>query len=232
MKHLTRIRQSVAGVVLAVLLLLSAAPANAAAFSSNDRWAHWTDGTYTVYSNGWGDDFTHQDFWVNSATDWGVWSQQNATSGVQAYPNVTREINQPIWSLSHVSSNFSVTDPAGGAYVTAYDIWTADNAYEIMIWTNPHNVSPLGVSTGFVTLGGRNYEVFSGSNGANIVYSFVDTVSRSSGPVDVLAILRWLQYEKGWMNNQTLGKVQFGWEISTANPGQNFALHWFDVSFW
>jgi hypothetical protein len=35
----------------------------------------------------------------------------------------------------------------------------------------------------------------------------------------------------GWMSNETLGKVQFGWEITTENPGQNFQVNSYSVAF-
>jgi hypothetical protein len=211
------------------IALLAAGPAQAATYGSSDRWASWSDGTYTVYNDEWGSHYTYQGLWVNSASSWGVWSQQNYTSGVEAYPNVTRTINRGISSLSYVGSSFTVTDPGTGAYETAYDIWTQDNANEIMIWTDVHNVGPLGSYVQTLGLDGRTFNVFKGWNGANNVYSFVDTGTVTSGTYNILDVLKWIQYTKGWMSNKTLGKVQFGSEITTENPGQNFAVDGYSV---
>ncbi len=75
-----------------------------------------------------------------------------------------------------------------------------------------------------MTLDGVTYNVYKGWNGSNNVYSFVDTSTVTSGTFNVLDMLKWIQYAKGWMSNETLGKVQFGWEITTENPGQNFQV--------
>jgi hypothetical protein len=228
----TTIPRSVAGALAAgSIALLAAGPAQAATYSSSAQYASWTDGTYTVYNDEWGAHYTYQGLWVNSASNWGVWSQQNYTSGVEAYPNVSRTVGKSISSLSAVTSSFTVTDPGAGSYEAAYDIWTQDNANEIMIWTDVHNVGPLGSNVGTLTLDGRSYKVYKGSNGSNNVYSFVDTSTVTSGTFNILDILRWIQNTKGWMSNETLGKVQFGWEITTENPGQNFAVTSYSVSY-
>ncbi len=214
-----------------IAVLATAGAARAATYSSSAQFASWTDGTYTVYNDEWGAHYTYQDLWVNSHSNWGVWSQQDYTSGVEAYPNVSRTINRSINSLSSVSSTYTVTDPSVGSYEAAYDIWTEDNANEIMIWTDVHNVGPLGSKVGSLTLDGRTYHVYKGTNGSNNVFSFVDTSTVTSGTFNILDILKWIQNTKGWMSNETLGKVQFGWEITTENPGQNFQVDSYSVSF-
>jgi hypothetical protein len=224
--------RSAAGALTAgAIALLAAGPAQAATYNSSDRWASWSDGTYTVYNDEWGANYTYQDLWVNSAGNWGVWSQQNYTSGVESYPDVSRNVNRAISSLSYVNSSFTVTDPSAGSYEAAYDIWTQDNANEIMIWTDVHHVGPLGSYVQTLSLDGRTYNVFKGWNGANNVFSFVDTSTVTSGTFNILDVLKWIQYSKGWMSNETLGKVQFGWEITTQNPGQNFVMDSYSVSF-
>ena len=62
-------------------------------------------------------------------------------------------------------------------------------------------------------------------------YSFVDTATVTSGTFNILGILDWIQNTEGWMSNETLGKVQFGWEITTENPGQNFQVDDYSVSY-
>lgn len=231
MKRVTILRSVMGALAAGAIAALAAGPAQAAVYSSSDRWASWTNGTYTVYNDEWGSHYTYQSLWVNSPSNWGVWSQQNYTSGVEAYPNVTRTIDKNINSLSTVTSSFSVTDPSAGSYETAYDIWTQDNANEIMVWTDVHNVGPLGSSVGSVSLDGQTFTVYKGWNGANNVYSFVDTAKVTSGTFNILDILTWVQNTNHWMSNETLGTVQFGWEITTENPGQNFAVNNYSVSY-
>ncbi|MBW8805300.1 MAG: hypothetical protein JF587_15845 [Catenulisporales bacterium] len=231
MKRDTILRSTVGALAAGAIALLAAGPAQAAAWSSSDRWASWSNGTYTIYNDGWGSHYGYQSLWVNSPSNWGVWSQQTYTGGIESYPNVTRGVNRNINSLSYVSSSFNVSDPSAGAYETAYDIWTQDNANEIMIWTDVHNVGPLGSNVGSLSLDGRNYTVYKGWNGANNVFSFVDSSRVTSGTYNILGILKWIQNTKGWMSNETLGNVQFGWEITTENPGQNFVVNSYSVSF-
>ena len=231
MKRINLLRSAVGALAAGAVAFLAAGPAQAAVYSSSYQWASWSDGTYTVYNDEWGKNYTYEDLWVNSASNWGVWSQQNYTSGVEAYPDVSRTINRSISSLSYVTSGFTVTDPSQGAYEAAYDIWTQDGANEIMLWTDVHNVGPLGSAVGYVTLDGVTYHVYKGWNGSNNVFSFVDTSTVTSGSFNILDILRWIQNSAGWMSNETLGKVQFGWEITTENPGQNFQGNNYWVSF-
>lgn len=212
-------------------LIMFATAASATVYTSTDRWGSWSDGTYTVYNDGWGSNFDYQYLWVNSASNWGVDSLQPATSGVEAYPNVSRTFNKSISSLKSVSSSFNITDPGTGAYESAYDIWTEDNAYEIMAWTHiTGNVGPLGTSQGTVTLGSRSWTVYKGSNGSNVVISFVANSQFKSGTVNILALLTWIQSTKGWMSNETLGKVQFGWEITTESSTKAFTVNSYSAS--
>jgi Glycosyl hydrolase family 12 len=231
MKRINLYKCFAGALAIGTIAVLAAGPAQAATYSSSAQFASWTDGTYTVYNDEWGAHYTYQGLWVNSHSNWGVWSQQDYTSGVEAYPNVSRTINRSISSLSSVSSAYTVTDPSAGSYEAAYDIWTEDNANEIMIWTDVHNVGPLGSNVGSLTLDGRTYHVYKGTNGSNNVFSFVDTSTVTSGTFNILDILKWIQNTKGWMSNETLGKVQFGWEITTENPGQNFQVDSYSVSF-
>ena len=51
----------------------------------------------------------------------------------------------------------------------------------------------------------------------------------SSGTVDVLAIMRWIQ-NQGWYGDVTLGNVQFGYEITSSAGGLNFTTNSFSVT--
>lgn len=215
----------------AAITALTIGPAQAAVYTSSNQWASWTNGTYTIYNDGWGANFDSQTLWVNSATSWGVWSLQTATSGVESFPNISRTFDKSISSLSSATSSYNVTDPGSGSYEAAYDIWTEDNANEIMLWVDVHGaVGPLGSDVGSLTLDGKTWTVYKGTNGSNNVFSFVDTSAGTSNTVNILHILTWIQNTKGWMSNETLGAVQFGWEITTENPGQNFAVNSYSAS--
>jgi hypothetical protein len=224
-------RAMVPACILTVLALIFAgASASAATWSSSAQWGSWTNGGYTLYNNIWGNGAGPQTIWANSYSNWGVWANHPNTGGVKAYPNASIPVNKSLSSLSSVKSSFNVTVPNSGAYTTAYDIWANNNAYEIMLWMNKVGpVGPLGTSQGSLTLAGHSWTVYKGSNGANAVFSFVRSGNTSSGTVDILSIMRWIQ-GKGWFGNVTLGNVQFGYELTSSGGGLNFVTNSYSVS--
>lgn len=216
--------------VLVAVLITVAAPAYAAAWSSSDKWATWSNGGYTVRNDVWGSGAGAQSIWANSYSNFGVWANHPNTGGVKSYPHSAKAINKRLSALGRVSSSFNVTRPGGGAYSTTYDIWSNNNAYETMLWMNKTGaVGPLGSSQGSATVGGHTWNVYKGSNGGNQVFSFVRTSNTNSGSVDILAVLRWIQ-SKGWTGDVTLGEVQFGFEITSSSGGLNFTTNSYSVS--
>ncbi|MFF8842302.1 hypothetical protein ACF08N_06140 [Streptomyces sp. NPDC015127] len=213
------------------VLGLAPAPAQAAVWSSCDRWGNTGLNGYTLYNNIWGSGAGAQCIWANSGTNWGVWADHPATSGIKSYPNAKKVIGKPIGSLSSLSSSYNVSVPSSGDYNTSYDIWDTDYDYEIMLWVNHHgNVGALGSYQGNATLGGHTWAVYKGNNGSNEVFSFLRTSDSSSGTVNILPILKWIKDTKGWMGNETIGDVQFGYEISGAPGGLDFVTNRLTVS--
>jgi hypothetical protein len=140
-------------------------------------------------------------------------------------------INKSITSLGSLSSSYHVSVPSSGAYNTSYDIWDTDYDYEIMLWVNRTGaVGPLGTSQGNLTLGGHTWTVYKGNNGANEVFSFVRTSNSTSGTVDILPLLKWIKDTKGWFGNETIGDVQFGYEITSSPGGLDFVTNNLTVS--
>ncbi|WP_438432961.1 GH12 family glycosyl hydrolase domain-containing protein [Gorillibacterium sp. sgz500922] len=224
-------------------ILASVSVVFAATWSSTEKYGNWSNGGYTVYNNVWGSGAGAQSIWANSYSNWGVWAQHPSTGGIKSYPNSTREVGVAIGSLKSVTSSFNVTVPtSGAAFESAYDIWAGNNnAYEIMLWMNAYGgVKPIAASwssTGDpvasytnVSVGGHTWNVYKGSNGSNAVYSFVRTGNTNSGTVDVLAIMNWIK-GKGWFGNETLNRVQFGFEITSSPAGLNFMTNSYSVSY-
>jgi hypothetical protein len=205
---------------------LTATPADAAVWSSSDRWGTWSSGGYTLYNNIWGSGTGPQTIWANSATNWGVWANHPNTGGIKAYPNSTRYIGRRVSALGSVSSSFNVTVPTSGvAFTSAYDIWSADHAHEIMLWMNKYGpVGPLGSLQTTASVGGHTWQIYRGSNGANQVYSFIRTGNTNSGTVDVRAICQWIR-DRGWFGDVTIGDVQFGYEITSSSGGKDFVTN-------
>ncbi|MGI5367049.1 hypothetical protein C9J60_33380 [Streptomyces sp. A244] len=210
---------------------LASAPASAAVWNSCDQWGQTNLNGYTLYNNIWGGGAGSQCIWANSGTNWGVWANHPNTGGIKSYPNQTKAINKSITSLTSLTSSYNVSVPSSGAYNTSYDIWDTDHDYEIMLWVNKTGaVGPLGTSQGTVSLGGHSWNVFKGTNGANEVFSFIRTSNSSSGTVNILPILKWIKDTKKWMGNETIGDVQFGYEVTSSSGGLNFTTNNLTVS--
>ncbi|GAA4332949.1 hypothetical protein GCM10023086_64000 [Streptomyces venetus] len=210
---------------------LASAPASAAVWNSCDQWGQTNLNGYTLYNNIWGGGAGSQCIWANSGTNWGIWADHPNTGGIKSYPNQTKAINKSITALGSLSSSYNVSVPSSGAYNTSYDIWDTDHDYEIMLWVNKTGpVGPLGSSQGSVSLGGHSWNVFKGTNGANEVFSFIRTSNSSSGTVNILPILKWIKDTKQWMGNETIGDVQFGYEVTSSSGGLNFTTNNLTVS--
>ncbi|HET6859739.1 MAG TPA: hypothetical protein VFH94_21945 [Streptomyces sp.] len=216
---------------LAGLIGLASAPAQAAVWNTCDQWGNTNLNGYTLYNNIWGSGAGSQCIWANSGTNWGVNANHPGTGGIKSYPNSKKVIGKSITSLSSLSSNYNVTVPSSGDYNTSYDIWDTDYDYEIMLWVNRNgNVGALGTSQGNATLGGHTWAVYKGNNGANEVFSFLRTSDSNAGNVNILPILKWIKDTKRWMGNETIGDVQFGFEISGSPGGLDFRTNNLTVS--
>jgi hypothetical protein len=225
-----RARLLVSALALALVLGFAATAANAVAWSSTDKFGSWSNGGYTLFNDVWGSGAGPQTIWANSPSNWGVWANHPNTGGVKSFPNVSKTAGPALGSLHSVTSSFNVTVPSSGAYETAYDIWLSNNAFEVMLWMNETGpVGPLGSRQTTATVGGHSWTVFSGSNGSNQVFSFVRQGNISSGSVDILSVLRWIE-SKGWFGNVTLGQVQFGFEITSSSGGLNFVTNSYSAS--
>ena len=151
-----------------------------------------TQGSYTIMNNRWGTsaaqciNVTNNGFQIVQQD--GVGNQSGAPVSYPAiyagchYTNCSPGTNLPmqISAISSANTSVSVTYPGSGTYDAAYDIWlNADTNVsgvqdtEIMIWLNhTGSVQPIGSNTGNVSLGGRSWSVWVGSNGANNVVSY------------------------------------------------------------
>ncbi|KND39351.1 glycoside hydrolase family 12 protein [Streptomyces acidiscabies] len=216
---------------LGATVALASAPASAAVWNTCDQWGNTNLNGYTLYNNIWGSGAGSQCIWANSGTNWGVNANHPGTGGIKSYPNQKKVVNKTITSLGSLNSSYNVSVPSSGAYNTSYDIWLRNNAYEVMLWVNKTGpVGPIGTSQGTATLGGHTWTVYKGTNGSNEVFSFIRTSNSSSGSVQILPILKWIKDTKGWFGNETIGDVQFGYEITSSSGGLNFTTNNLTVS--
>lgn len=214
----------------AAVVLLVAGSASAATWTSSDKFGQITIGNYTIRNDVWGSGAGPQTISANSGSNWWVNANHPNTGGVKSFPHSARAINRKLSATTRLQSSFNVTVPNTGAYETAYDIWASNNAFEIMLWMNKTGaVGPLGSLQTTATVGGHTWDVFSGSNGANQVFSFVRHGNTSAATVDVLAVLNWIR-SRGWFGDVTVGEVQFGFEITSSNGGLTFTSNSYGVT--
>lgn len=209
-------------------------------YSSCDQWANYTTNGYTIYNNIWGSGAGTQCLTVNAYNNWYVDANHPNTSGIKSYPNGEMKMSVNVDSLGTLTSAFAVSRPSGGAYSSTYDIWYNNYAYEVMLWMNKTGAvgpiasawdasgNPIAEFTN-VSVGGHTWNIYRGSNGSNAVFSFVRTSNTDSGTVDIAAISRWLRTQ-GWFANVNLHSVQFGFEITSSNGNQRYAVTNYSVT--
>lgn len=203
-------------------------------YQSSDRFAQIRVGGYAFSNDEWGDGYGTQTLSVNSATSWGVSADQPDTPNVKSYANVSKDVGIRIDSLSSATSTFDESNPDGGSWESAYDLWLNGTGIEVMAWTYVSGgVRPLGQSVSTVTLDGNTWTLYVGDNGHNPTYSFVRHGDETSGKVDILGLLKYLEKTGGYFSDPVLSSIQYGWEITgTGGVRRNFAMHGFtaDVS--
>src|SRR6185312_10765389 len=108
------LRSVAAAAVLGSATTLAVGPAQAATCTTSAQYGSCTSGSYTIYNDEWGSGHGSQTLWVNSASNWGVYSTQPSTSGVKAYPNASLSVGKALNSLSKATSSFNETLPSSG----------------------------------------------------------------------------------------------------------------------
>jgi xyloglucan-specific endo-beta-1,4-glucanase len=234
--------------VAAVLATCAASAAQAATWASSDKWGSYSTNGYSFSNDVWGSGAGPETIWVNSVSDWGVWSDQPNTGGIKSYPHISRYIGKRISQLGGLTSHMQATTPSSGAWESTYDIWDTNHAYEIMLWMNYTgtssgcgNVKPISYnwnSSGCaipvywnVSVGGSTWNIYRGNNGGNMVFSFLRTSKTNYADVNIKDILNWLK-NNGWMGDVTMGEVQYGFEITSSSGGMNFGSQNFNVNSW
>ncbi|HEX4790755.1 MAG TPA: cellulose binding domain-containing protein [Actinospica sp.] len=196
-------------------------------YESSGRFAGYEVGGYKFSNDEWGDGYDTQTLWVNSATDWGLSATQPNTPGVKSYAHIGTDLSVALDSLSSATSSFDESNPSGGDWESAYDLWLNGTGIEVMAWTYVNgDARPLGYPAQDVTLGGSTWTLYVGNNGHNPTYSFVRQGNETSGTVDLLSLLKYLEKTGGYFSNATLSSIQYGWEITgTDDVQKNFTMN-------
>ncbi|MFI8214522.1 cellulose binding domain-containing protein [Streptomyces sp. NPDC085932] len=219
-------------------LLAATAPARADTVVCEQFGSTVIQGRYVVQNNRWGTSAPQ----CVTATDTGFRLTQAdgsvPTNGApKSYPSVfngchytncSPGTNLPaqISTISSAPSSISYGYVSGAVYNASYDIWLDPtprtdgvNRTEIMIWFNRVGpIQPIGSQVGTASVGGRSWEVWTGSNGSNDVISFVAPSAISSWSFDVMDFVDQTVARGMAQNNWYLTSVQAGFE-----PWQNGA---------
>ncbi|MFD6289219.1 cellulose binding domain-containing protein [Streptomyces sp. NPDC060205] len=130
-------------------------------------------------------------------------------------------------TVSAAPSSISYNYVDNAVYNASYDIWLDPtprtdgvNQTEIMIWFNRVGaIQPIGSPVGTTSLGGRTWEVWSGSNGGNDVLSFVAPSAISSWSFDVMDFVDQAVARGLARSNWYLTSVQAGFEPWQGGAG-------------
>jgi Glycosyl hydrolase family 12 len=175
---------------------------------------------FDLYNNEWNtaDNPAPDKICGNSPSDWEVISNQRANNtAVLTYPSVQQNYspNVTISSMSKLTSTYAENMHAtsGTDAEAAYDLWTTNNANEIMFWVDNHGQTPAGSQVAIVSFGGLTWHLY--VNGPTD--SFVLDHNAESGTVDLLAGLQYLENHGGYLpQSARLQQASFGWEICTT----------------
>lgn len=238
MRPLPRCTRSVRTALMTMLVALAslaalvttAGPAQADTLICDQFGSTTVQGRYVVQNNRWGTSATQC---VNAtATGFELTRADGSvpTNGApKSYPsiyngchytNCSPGTNLPmqVSSISSAPSSISYGYVSNAVYNASYDIWLDPtpkkdgvSRTEIMIWFNRVGpIQPIGSRTGTAAVGGRTWEIWTGSNGSNDVISFVAPSAVASWSFDVMDFV-----------DETVarGMAQRSWYLTSVQAG-------------
>jgi hypothetical protein len=184
---------------------------------------------YIVTNNVWGADTAQCINTTNSGFALTAKHQNPTNGGPASYPaiyfgchynNCSPGTNLPmqVSQISTATSSISYSYPGSGVYNAAYDIWLdptpkkdGENKQELMIWFNRQgSIQPFGSRTGSATVGGRTWEVWSGSSTYRNVISYVTPSPITSWNFNILDFIN---------DTKTRGSVTNSWYVTSIQAG-------------
>lgn len=208
------------------------------------QWDTVTFGQYILYLDQWGlsgassgSDCAQLVSLSGTTVAWTTtWSWTGGT-GVKSFTNIALNtgLNVQLSKVTSLQSSWQWSQSSSGTVVAniAYDLFTSatsggSNAYEIMIWLANYNAGPISStydSSGKPTpvasnlsLGGKTWNLYSGSNGANWVFSFLPVSGTvTSFSADLNVFLKYLTANQGLSSAQYLTTVQAGTEATSGS---------------
>jgi len=161
----------------------------------------------------------------------------NGGNGVKSYTDIqlNANLNKQLSAIKSINTTWKWSQSSSGTVVAdvAYDLFTSSspggsNVNEIMIWlanfnTNPiasaysSNGTPKALATN-LSIAGHTWNLYSGSNGSNKVFSFLPTGSAiTSFSADINLFLKYLTANQGVSTSQYLKTAQAGTEATSGS---------------
>ena len=209
------------------------------AWCSSAPLAQWTtpDGRFDLYNNEWNTSANPgpQTICGNSESNWQAVSNQRAgNTEVLTAPSVQIPYNNsngyPLSNFSSLSSSYTenMHVVAGTDAEAMYDIWLNGLNKEVMFWVDDHGQTPSGSVVATTTFSGATWDLWQSGDG---YWAFFRRGNASSGTVDLLAGLRFLESRGDLTSTDKLWQVNFGWEIcSTAGAPETFTVSNYSVN--
>jgi chitodextrinase len=257
-RHRSRLATVIALMIAATASFFTvAAPSAQAATTTCSGTGTIPAGDYTIQANEWNSS-AQQCITYTGGTAWSVSTANfNLSGGAPAtYPSIykgchwgscTANSGLPIQvsKLGSVTSSWSTTQPASGAYDVAYDIWFNStptttgqpDGTEVMVWINSRGgVQPFGSQTGTTNVAGMNWAVWTGRQTSwNIISYVLNPGAASVSNLDLKALFQdavargsinpshyLIDVEAGfeiWQGGQGLGTNSFSVTATTASGG-------------
>jgi hypothetical protein len=174
---------------------------------------------------------------ANSPDDWSVTANMPAgNTAVISYPDVQQLYSGTALSkFSSIYSSFSEDMHATSGTVSwaAYDIWLNNWGNEVMFQHDfaGQGLCPSVASASFGGSGGVPVQQWIlCKNGSELVWHLTSG-NESSGTVDVLSMLTWLENHGYLPSTSTLTAIDYGWEIcSTGGSPQTYTLNRYSIT--
>jgi len=165
-----------------------------------------------------------------------TWTWAAGSGGVKTFSNIAaiNGLNKKLSAISSIPSTWVWSQNTNSVVGdVAYDLFTSatsggSNAYEIMIWLANYNAGPISYKYGSdgkptpiatVSLASRTWNLYYGSNGANLVYSFLPPsgTTITNFNADLKVFLTYLVNSQGLSSSQYLTTAQAGTEPTSGN---------------
>nr|GAT58926.1 glycoside hydrolase family 12 protein [Mycena chlorophos] len=202
-----------------------------------------TESPYTLYLDQWGlsgatsgSDCASITSLSGTTIAWTTTWTWTGGSGVKSFTNINLNtgINTQLSKITTIPTTWKWSQTTSGTVVAdvAYDMFTSSSsggsaAYEVMIWLLNSNAGPISYTysssgqpvpvASNISLGGHTWNLYEGSNGSNVVFSFLPTSAIESFSADIITFFKYLESDFGLSSSQYLTTLQAGTEATSGS---------------